>query len=412
MADNPLPFHLTKHFLALKDPRIARTRRHNFLDLLLLTIISVLCGADNFVEIERFAKANQAWFETFLALPAGIPSHDTIARVLSRLEPKPLSDALLAWAQSISIKAATPVPEASTLKHDVLQSSAQTQLQSATPKVYAIDGKCLRSSFDRVCGQKALHLVSLYCTRYNVVLAQQAVDQKSNEQTAIEPLIEQIDVTGAILTLDAMHTQKQTTRAIRRRGAHYVIGLKTNQERLYNDVAGFFTRSEQRGFWTEDGEPLVCGKMKTHNVDHGRYETREYVCAPAPRWLEAFDEWSDLKTIIRVDRTRTSLSENKTTTERSYYISSLPAQSKRLPFAIRSHWGIENGLHWILDIAYDEDHSRARRGHEAENLATIRRFTLSALKADHSVKVGIKAKRKMAGWDPNFRNAIVNTLCI
>ncbi len=397
MPDSLLPFHLTTHFSNLRDPRVARTRRHNFVDLLLITIISVLCGADSFVEIERFAKANLAWFQTFLALPAGIPSHDTLARLLARLEPKPLSDALSAWIQQVNKLMD---------EHRIEQGDAP----KPNLKIYAIDGKCLRDSFDRATGQKALHLVSVFCTRYNVVLAQQKVDEKSNEQTAIEPLLEQIDVTGATLTLDAMHTQKETTHAIRRRGANYVIGLKNNQPRLLDDVVGFFDRADQRGFWTEEGEPLPHGRQRSHTLDHGRYETRDYVCAPAPAWLNSFDEWAGLTSIIRVDRTR--LIGDVVSTERSYYISSLPATSKKLPYAIRSHWGIENSLHWILDVAYDEDHCRARKGHEAENLASIRRFTLSLLKTEVSAKVGVKAKRKMAGWDPNYRNQLVNALCI
>ena len=397
MPDATVPFHLTGYFSTLRDPRVARTRRHDFGDVILLTLISILCGADNFVEVERFAKANQDWFQTFLPLHGGIPSHDTIARLFARLAPQSLSEALSSWIQQVSKRIDECV-------------SGEGSPPKPDHKIYAIDGKCLCDSFDRVAGQKALHLVSVFCTRYNIVLAQQKVDEKSNEQTAIEPLLNQIDVAGATLTLDAMHTQKETTHAIRDRGADYVIGLKSNQPRLLEDVTGFFDRADQRGFWTEEGEPLPHGKTRTRNIDHGRYETRDYVCAPAPAWLDSYDEWADMKTIIRVDRTRqigTAVSS-----ERSYYISSLPPESKRLPYAIRSHWSIENNLHWVLDVAFDEDHCRARKGHEAENLASIRRFVLSLLKTQTNVKVGFKAKRKMAGWDINYRNSVVSALCI
>lgn len=410
MPEIPAPYRLTSHFSALRDPRVARTRRHKFLDIILLSIIAMLSGADNFVEIEQFGKAHLPWLQTFLELPAGIPSHDTIARLFARLNPQAFSDALSAWIQDVHTKADEKKAQEANPENDAQKHDAQKPPAKPPRKVYAIDGKKLCASFDRVSGQNALHLVSLYCTQYHMVLTQQKVDEKSHEQTAIAPLLNQFDVAGAILTLDAMHTQKETTQVIRSHEADYVIGLKSNQPRLLNDVTGFFDRADQRGFWTDEGEPLPHGHLKCRNLDHGRYETRDYVYAPAPAWLEGMDEWQDLRTIIRVDRTR--LIGDVVTSERSYYISSLPVTSKQIPHVIRSHWRIENSLHWILDIAYDEDHCRAHKGHEAQNLASIRRFTLSVLKADTTTKVGIKAKRKTAGWDHNYRAQLIDTLTI
>lgn len=384
------PTQLAQRFQNLRDPRIDRTRRHEFIDLMMIAICGVLCGADNFVEMERFARSHSDWFATFLSLPAGIPTHDTLARLFARLDPVTLSSTLNEWT-----RASLENPD----RFD----------QSDGFDTIAVDGKCLRASFDKASGSKALHLISAWSTRYNLVLAQQRIEDKSNEITAVAPMLDQIDIEGATVTLDALNTQKDIAQYLRGRDAHYVLALKLNHPRLLGDVTGFFDRAAQRGFWTDQGEPLPHGSLSTRNNDHGRLETRIYTCAPAPPWLEGLDEWRDMATIVRVERIR-QIGPN-ITTETAYYISSLPLVPSKLAKAIRSHWSIENSLHWVLDIAFDEDRSRTRKQHAGENMASLRRFTLALLKAEQTAKVGINAKRKMAGWDENYRAKLIMQLC-
>jgi len=381
------PTQLAQRFQHLRDPRIDRTRRHEFIDLLMIAICGVLCGADSFVEMERFARSHSDWFASFLRLPAGIPSHDTLARLFARLDPVALANTLNEWVRTSPAR-----------------SAADEQSE-----IIAVDGKCLRASFDRASGNRALHLISAWSTRSNLVLAQQRIEDKSNEITAVAPMLDQIDIAGATVTLDALNTQKDIAHYLRERQAHYVLALKLNHPRLLTDVTKFFDQAAQRGFWTDAGERLPHGSLSTRNNDHGRLETRIYTCAPAPTWLDGFDEWPDLNTIVRVERTR-QIGPN-ISTETSHYLSSLPLAPAKLARAIRSHWSIENSLHWVLDIAFDEDRSRIRKQHAGHNMATLRRFTLGILKAEKTAKVGINARRKMAGWDENYRAKLVMTLC-
>jgi len=400
------PVRLAQRLQDLRDPRVERTRRHLFADLVLMTICGILCGADSYVEIERFARLHQEWFESFLSLPAGVPSHDTIARLFARLDPETLSRTLNAWARQCLSDT------------DAQAEDAQNSESKDTPdgevtlrgKVINVDGKALRDSFCRAAGLPALHLVSAFCPRYNLVLAQRKVDEKSNEQTAIAPLLDQIDIEGATITADALNTQKHIAGYIVARKADYVLALKQNHPRLLNDVEGFFERGEARGcFWNENADKLPHGEITTRNNDHGRLEIRRYLCAPAPEWLDGYEEWAGLKTLIRVERTRRT--QEKTNTEVAYYLSSLDLNVRRLAKAVRSHWGIENQLHWVLDIAFDEDHCRTRTGHAHENLASVRRFCLTLLKNDKTAKVGVKTKRKMAGWDNSYRSTLITRLC-
>ena len=384
------PIQLAQRFQHLRDPRISRTRRHEFVDLLMIAICGVLCGADNFVEMERFARSHSDWFATFLSLPSGIPSHDTLARLFARLDPVALAATLSEWSRSS------------------LESSDSVATEDHEDTI-AVDGKCLRASFDKASGSKALQLISAWSTRTNLVLAQQRIEDKSNEITAVAPMLDQIDIAGSTVTLDALNTQKDIAHYLRERQAHYVLALKLNHPRLHGDVTAFFDQAKQRGFWTDEGERLPHGSFSTRNNDHGRLETRVYTCAPAPAWLDGYDEWPDLKTIVRVERTR-QIGAN-IAIETTHYISSLPLVPAKLARAIRSHWSIENSLHWILDIAFGEDRSRTRNQHAGHNMATLRRFTLGLLKAETTAKVGINAKRKTAGWDENYRAKLIMQLC-
>jgi predicted transposase YbfD/YdcC len=371
MEQDPL-LSLRRHFEGLEDPRVARARRHQLLDIVVLALCGVVCGADSWVEIAEFGRAKLEWFQQFLHLPNGIPSHDTFGRVFARLDPEQLQGCLLAWAAALR--------------------------EASGGKLVAVDGKTLRRSHDEASGESALHLVSAWATENHLVLGQQKVAGHSNEITAIPALLGMLALEGCTVTIDAMGTQKEIASKVKAGGAEYVLALKGNQRRLYEEVQESFTLAEREGFLG-----IAHDRHETVNGGHGRIERRRYCAIWDPEHIAYLDpggEWSGLRSIGMVEAERRE--GEKVSVERRNYISSLAGQAREFAEAVRGHWDIENGLHWVLDVAFREDESRVRIGNAPENLALLRRIGLTLQRQEKTAKVGIKAQRLKAGWSDDY----------
>jgi len=352
-----------KHLHCLKDPRRHNTR-HLLHDILLLALCALISGADSWTQVAEYGRSKLDWFKDFLELPNGIPSHDTFGRLFAQLDPQGFHDFFTRWVRELS--------------------------ESLQGKTVAIDGKTLRGSRDQANGKSAIHLVSAWASDIRLVLGQLKTTDKSNEITAIPELIKILDLRGAIITLDAMGCQKKITQTIIHAAADYVIQVKDNQKGLHEDIALFFQEPANGPFETFD----------TVDGEHGRIETRRYFTSNEIGWLPGKDEWSGLNTVCMAVREREV--NGKTSTETSYFISSLDNQAPTLAKAIREHWGIENGLHWCLDIAFREDHCRVRKDHGPENLAILRHLATNMLKRETSLKGGMQTKRLKAAWDLGY----------
>jgi len=357
------------HFVTLTDPRIERTKEHQLLDILTIALCAIISGADEWVAMEAFGKAKREWFDTFLTLPNGIPSHDTFGRVFAALDPDQFQHCFLAWVQ---------------------QTVVQTE-----GAVIACDGKTVRRSHDRGAGKAAVHMVSAWASANRLVLGQQAVDEKSNEITALPALLKLLMLKGCIVTIDAMGCQTAIARTIIDREADYVLALKENQETLYHEVVHLFADAQATGFADYDHDAA-----ETVDGGHGRVEIRRYWTISDPvAHLDPDDEWAGLRSIGMVEAERRE--KGTVSRERRYYLTSL-TDAATFGRAVRGHWGIENGLHWVLDIAFREDESRARQGASATNLVVLRHIAVNLLKQEQTAKVGIKNKRLKAGWDERY----------
>jgi predicted transposase YbfD/YdcC len=354
----------------LHDPRREHNRLHNLWDIIALTICGVIAGADSWVDVESYGEEKQEFLETFLELPNGIPSHDTIGRVFSLLDPAGFQSCFLTWVGAL--------------------------VEATAGRIIAVDGKTLRHSFDHAKGQGALHLVSAWATANRLVLGQRAVDQKSNEITAIPELLKILDLHGAIVTIDAMGCQKDIATTIAARGGHYVLALKENHELLHAAVLNVFQEGLENHFHNMDHHA-----HQTVEKGHGRKETRHYHVVPAPpELLERHPGWTGLRTLGMVFSER-QVGKQEPSCEVRYFLVSLPPKVKTFARAVRSHWGIENSLHWVLDMSFREDESRLRKDHGPENLALLRRMTASLLQRE-ATKVGVACKRKKAGWSNDY----------
>jgi len=363
---------IQQHFGSVKDPRIDRCKRHQLLDILVIAICAVICGADDWTEIETFGKAKLAWLKTFLALPHGIPSHDTFGRVFARLDPAQFEACFLRWVQALA---------------DLLPG-----------EVVAVDGKELRRSHDRGAGKAAICMVSAWASSQHLVLGQVKVDDKSNEITAIPELLDVLCLEGTVVTIDAIGCQKEIAQKIIAKGGQYVLALKENQPNLAADVDLLFQDMHQSRPGTYPAD-----HARSTEKGHGRLEIRDcwtindpVVLAP----LRGSEGWHQLHSVIKVRAERRLPDE--TTVKTRYYVSSLDGTARQALGVTRTHWSIENGMNWVLDVAFREDDSRVRTDHGPENFAILRHIALNLLKQETTLKVGIKAKRKAAGWDPVY----------
>lgn len=360
-------------FGELVDPRKeSHSSRHLLIDILMLTILAVLCGADSWVAVERFGHAKEEWLEQFLELPNGIPSHDTIGDLFSRLDPIQLQSCFLKWIRML--------------------------FKVSDGEIIAIDGKQLRHSYDTANDRPAIHMVSAWACKNRIVLGQVKTDDKSNEITAIPELLKSLDLKGNVVTIDAMGCQKKIAEQIVEQGADYVFNLKGNQLSLHEDVKLFIES------YVDDKkiQKTIFDKTEIVSGNHGRVETRRYWITDNIKWLEQAKEWSGLTSIGMVEYEQVSKSTGDVQVERRCFLTSLPAKAEPFADSVRQHWGIENGLHWCLDVAFDEDRCRIRKNAAPQNLAVIRHIAMNLLKQESTAKVGIKNKRLMAGWDHKY----------
>jgi len=360
------------HFSSLTDPRVDRTKRHKLLDIMAIAICGSICGADTWVDIELFGNGKEGWLRTFLELPNGIPSHDTFGDVFARLDPEEFQRSFLEWIQAVA--------------------------EVTKGQVIAVDGKTVRGSHDHSAGKQAIHMVNAWASANGLALGQVKVDRKSNEITAIPELLRLLDVSGCIVTIDAMGCQKEIAKQIVAGGADYILAVKENQGNLHADIHDLFEGAEAFAFADIPHET-----WQATTKGHGRVETRQCWTIADPvalSYIADREAWPMLASVVKITALRCIGDE--TSNETRYFISSLAGDAKRMAQAVRSHWAIENSLHWVLDIAFREDESRVRKDHGPENLAVLRQMTLNLLKQDTSLRASIKSKRLNAGWKEDY----------
>ncbi len=359
------------HFQNLPDPRIDRTKDHLLIDIIAISILAVISGADGWTAIETYGKAKEPWLKTFLELPNGIPSHDTISRVFQRLNPEEFAASFSSWINLI--------------------------VEKLGAEVIAIDGKTLKQSYDRNSFQKALHIVTAWANNNKLVLGQKKVDSKSNEITAIPALLETLNIAENIITIDAMGTQKEIAKLIIKKKADYILALKGNQKNLHKQVKDWFKEAKNNNF-----TGIKYSYHSQVEAGHHRIEKRQIYSVPISLLpaLHNQNKWTGLKTVIMVVSERQLW--NKTTNEVKFYISSLISNAQLLSQGIRSHWGIENTLHWSLDVTFSEDKSRIRKENAPENFALLRKLALNLLNQEKTTKASNKMKRYRAAMDNEY----------
>lgn len=379
---NPAPvLALSQHFAQLEDPRVERTRLHQLLDIVVIAICAVIAGAESWDDIALFGETKRAWFATFLALPNGIPSHDTFNRVFAALDPDQFRAGFASWVQAA--------------------------LPTLPPQVIALDGKTVCGSQDRYQGKAAIHMVSAWASTSRLVLAQLKVEDKSNEITALPRLLHQLALGGCVVTIDAMGCQREIAEQIVAQEADYVVALKANQPDLLEDVVDCFTQAEADAYHQvrHQASELI-------NKGHGRLEIRRHTVLTEPTylaWLQEEQHWLGLQALGPVEAER-RLGE-ECPREVRYYLLSREMSAPAFAEAVRSHWGIENAVHWVLDVTFGEDHSRMRAGHAAENMAVLRHLVRNLLEREQSQPGrSLKGKRLKAGWDDGYLLKILATV--
>lgn len=361
----------------LPDPRVVGRCDHKLLDIIIIAICAVITGAESWVEVETFGQLKHGWLKTFLELPNGIPTHDTFGRVFAALEAEAFQTSFARWVEGV--------------------------FAATRGQVIPIDGKTVRRSHDKTIGKDAIHMVSAWASETGIVLGQRKVDDKSNEITAIPELLRLLDVAGCIVTIDAMGCQKTIAQVIRDEKADYVLRVKDNQGNLHQDLQDWFAYADHIQFAN-----MRHTYAETVNKEHGRIEIRRCWALSDPvafEYIRHFEGWADLQTIVRVQRERRFA--DKVERETAYYISSLPPQAARLLKAVRSHWGIENSFHWVLDMIFGEDDSRIRSGDSPQNMAVLRHLALNILKNDKS-KGSLRQKRYKAALDDTFLSQLLD----
>lgn len=362
---------ILNYFSEITDPRVERTKLHKLEDILAIAICATICGAEGWYEMAFFGQCKQAWFETFLELPNGIPTDDTFRRVISAVQPDEFEACFQRWTQALS---------------------------NQQENIIAIDGKTLRRSHDHANGKSAVHLVSAWACENKMVFGQIATEEKSNEITAIPKLLEMLVLEGSVVTIDAMGCQKKIAETIKESNGDYIFSLKGNHGTLHDEVRLFL----------DDAIANQADDDYHHSVDggHGRIEIRKVWYSETVQWMADRNDWPGLSSLIAVESQRHL--GDKISTERRYFISSLSGtDAETIGQMIRSHWGVENRLHWSLDVSFGEDGCRIRKGFGAENVSRLRRIALNLLKQEETAKCGIKAKRNKAGWDEQYLQKIL-----
>jgi predicted transposase YbfD/YdcC len=364
---------IQEHFAELTDPR-TREVVYPLINIVVIAVCAVICGADDFVAIAKFGRAKKKFLSQFLDLSAGIPSHDRFNAIFAAIKPAEFEKCLLSWITAL---------------HEITDG-----------QIVAIDGKTLRRSFDAASSKAAIHMVSAWATANSISLGQVVVDAKSNEITAIPKLLEILELSGCLVTIDAMGCQTEIARAIVDGGADYVLAVKGNQPTLHEGISDFFADHME-----DDFARVAVRHHETHQRGHGREEHRYYFLCPVPADLPDKNRWRKLRAIgISVNH---SFRGGKETSEVRYYILSRYMSGRRYAEAVRGHWGIANRLHWQLDVTFQEDQSRVRKGHADANFSSLRRTALSLLKNNRTAKIGIKNKRLAAGWDEHYLTEVL-----
>lgn len=382
MNEQP-PLSLVDCFANIPDPRVQGRCAHNLVDMQVIAVCGVICGADSWVGIETFGKSKEAWLRQFLELPNGIPSHDSFGRVFAQIDAEAFQAGFIRWVEGV---------------FEVTQG-----------QVVAIDGKTMRGSHDKPAGKKAIHLVSAWAHENGIVLGQCKVDDKSNEITAIPELLQLLDIRGCLVTIDAMGCQTEIAQTIREEQADYLLQVKDNQKNLRQDLADWFAYGDQCAF-----ADMQMDYHETFSKTSGRVEIRRCWTVSDPlafEYIRHYEGWTDLQTIVRVERERQieSSEMSSLTIEKAYYITSLPGDAARILAASRHHWAIENSLHWVLDVTFAEDKSRIRKDNSPQNMAVLRHLSLNLLKNDTS-KGSLRQKRFRASLDEDFLFQLVSQI--
>lgn len=362
-----------KQFEDVSDPRVERTKKHKLIDILFITMSAIISGCDEWEEIELFGQKKENWLRKYIELPNGIPSHDTFNRTISAIEPQILQERFVQWVQQV--------------------------VELSKGEVINIDGK-------RLCGsgkdgkEAIVHMVSAWSDANNMVLGNYKVGDKSNEITAIPKLLEILDLSDCIITIDAMGCQKEIAEKIIAQKAHYLLAVKENQAHLLDDIKEAFEQEATVNISTD----------VQSSFGHGRIEKRSCKVITDMDWICKSHEWKGLNSIVEITAERTDKKTGQYQSQQRYYISDLTVSAKEFNHIIRSHWSIENKQHWVLDVAFNEDHSRKQAKNAAENFATLSRLALNIIKADTSVKASMKRKRRMAGWDETYLEQLLLNL--
>jgi predicted transposase YbfD/YdcC len=372
MAD-PMNASIVEHFRTLEDPRIARTKKHTLLDILVIALCTLLTGGEGFQDMELFGKSKRAWLQTFLALPHGIPSHDTFGRVFARLHPRRFQECFLSWTQAVA--------------------------QLTQGALISLDGKTVKASFDRATASSPLHMLSAWCSDNDgLVMGQTKIDHKSNEITAIPELLQLLAIKGCIVTIDAMGCQTAIAAQIMDQGGDYLLALKGNHKKAYMAVQQHFHQDIEHNFAWRDAQNF----FDAFDDSHGRLVRRRVWSMTDLAPLPALEKWPGLQSVIAVETIRTAHQHAPVTSDYRFYLSSLERSADTFAMMVRQHWHIENTLHWSLDVTFNEDHSRIRKDHAAENIASLRRVALNLLRQEPSRLISLRQKRLLCSLDDSY----------